>query len=189
MNNLKIGQLITEPQTKDAIHMAIAPVTVAHMTLPGRHVGLDKDGKASEYVDPYIGIIDPFLSCSLEAGKQCWLFLYPGSITGLRHEWSHPAFSATDVNPIVDYSKISDTDHKAKSQEWVKEHAAEIGMTPDQMMQNAEGWIEYDEHTVQHGREDWRDGFKATEFWHHYEIVTGKVVPEEKKRSFYCCTC
>ena len=31
--------------------------------------------------------------------------------------------------------------------------------------------------------------FDPTEFWHHYEVVTGTVVEADKKRSFYCCTC
>lgn len=27
------------------------------------------------------------------------------------------------------------------------------------------------------------------EFWHHYEIVTGKKVEEDKKRNFFSCAC
>jgi hypothetical protein len=44
--------------------------------------------------DQPIGVVDPFLVKPVEPGQRFWLFLYPGSITGLRHVWSHPAFAA-----------------------------------------------------------------------------------------------
>ncbi len=180
MDKLKLGQLITEPQERDAIHMAVAPVTVAHRTAAGRHVGIDPDGKASEYVNPYVGIIDPFLSEAVPFGGRCWLVLYPGTIAGLRHEWDHPAFKA---------GTISHKAHATKSHEWIAEHAATLGLTADVLMENAETWLEGEDYTVQRGSERWRDNFNPLEFWHHYEVVTGNVVPADKKQSFYCCSC
>ena len=93
----RLGQLIEDgDRRRDAIHIAVAPVTAADRPAPGQHVGLVEEGDL-ERVDPCdrpIGVVDPFLAAEVESGQRFWLFLYPGTITGLRHVWSHPAFTA-----------------------------------------------------------------------------------------------
>jgi hypothetical protein len=93
----QLGQLITDgDRRRDAIHIAVAPVAAASRLTPGQHVGLIGEGNV-ELVGPgerNIGIVDPFLSAPVEEGQRFWLFLYPGTITGLRHVWTHPEFTA-----------------------------------------------------------------------------------------------
>lgn len=96
-NDLGIGKLITSLQGKDAIHIAVAPMTAAHCLHPGERVGLVK----TDYGDcglcdraDCIGIVDPFLGETVKAGERFWLFLDPGTVTSLRHVWTHPAFTA-----------------------------------------------------------------------------------------------
>lgn len=113
-SKLGIGSKITNEQFKDAIHVAVAPVTNAdRKTWGGSHVGLTPDGKISEDVKPHIGIVDPFLESPVYEGEQCWLFLYPGSIKSLRHEWMHPAFE----------SKPSPVYAKSESEAWLRIYA------------------------------------------------------------------
>ena len=96
-NGPQLGQLIESGERRrDAIHIAVAPVTAATRLAPGQHVGLVQEGNL-ELVGPCdnnIGIVDPFLEEEIEPGQRFWLFLYPGTITGLRHVWGHPAFKA-----------------------------------------------------------------------------------------------
>ena len=89
-----IGQLLDDTAKRDAIHVAIAPVVAAHDLAPGQRVGFVKAGNC-ELVGTgaaSIGIIDPFLRDVVREGERCWLFLYPNTVTSLRHEWTHPLF-------------------------------------------------------------------------------------------------
>jgi hypothetical protein len=93
----QLGRLIEDGERRrDAVHIALAPVTAADRLAPGQHVGFVQAGNV-ELVGPCdhnVGIVDPFLAEDVEPGQRFWLFLYPGTITGLRHVWTHPAFTA-----------------------------------------------------------------------------------------------
>lgn len=94
MTELGIGKLVeNDGQGRDAIHVAVVPVIAAVRLRPGCRVGLDEDGRAEISETRHcIGIVDPFLEEWVEEGQKFWLFLYPGTITSLRHVWTHPAF-------------------------------------------------------------------------------------------------
>lgn len=90
----QLGKLIENGETRrDAIHVAIAPAEASEDLQPGQHVGLDGGpdhawGKA----DKKIGIVDPYLTDTVKKGERFWLFLYPGTVIGMRHYWKHPSF-------------------------------------------------------------------------------------------------
>lgn len=95
----QLGQLITDGELqRDAVHIAVAPVTAAVELRPGQHVGLIRRYGALTLAGPdaarLIGIVDPLLPEVVRPGQRFWLWLYPGSITRLRHIWSHPEFTA-----------------------------------------------------------------------------------------------
>lgn len=93
-----VGEILTQDARRDAIHFAVAPVVAADDIRAGGHVGLLPDGRASCGVATQIGIADPFLPRDIKAGERFWLFLYPNTITTLRHVWEHPAFT-NEVTP------------------------------------------------------------------------------------------
>jgi hypothetical protein len=86
-----IGELCRDDARRDAIHFAVAPVEADMDLRPGDHVGVTQ-GRASRDATP-IGIVDPFFKGEVKKGQRFWLFLYPNTITSLRHVWTHPAFS------------------------------------------------------------------------------------------------
>ena len=94
MNEPVLGKLIEDPvAARDAIHIAIAPVTASEDLTAGQDVGFVNCGEVGPSPNP-IGIVDPFLKTSVGRGERFYLFLYPKSITSLRHVWTHPAFTA-----------------------------------------------------------------------------------------------
>ncbi len=91
--DIKLGKSFTpNNQTKDAIHVAVAPVCLREDMRPGQAVDVS-EGYAFINATKSIGIIDPFIDATLlKAGTYVWLLLHPGTVTDLRHEWTHPAF-------------------------------------------------------------------------------------------------
>lgn len=179
--NLKLGQIIDTEQHRDAIHVAVAPVVAGTLELqPGAHVGFLDDGTVGPEcgLTTAIGVVDPFLRKPVRPGERFWLFLYPGTIKSLRHEWTHPAFS-TVATPAID----------AESR--LREIAAACDMGYEMMMNAAEMWLEYGDYTTQQGQESWRDNFPqyAEEFWSLYEKLKGRDVRGDKRSNFFSCSC
>jgi hypothetical protein len=102
---LPMGRLITGDAGRDAVHVAIAPTTAPCELRPGQHV--DAHGNPEGPGACPVGVVDPFLHDPVRPGERFWLFLYPNSVTSLRHEWTHPAYpTATtgEVNrAVLDY--------------------------------------------------------------------------------------
>lgn len=170
MSDLKLGQIITTPQHRDAIHIAVAPMKAGEHLTVGQRVCI-ADGKAvGEVRGAAIGIVDPFLIGNVRTGQTFWLFLFPNTVTGLRHEWTHPAFEAESVNV------------KAESEKWLKLFCIEHeGLNYGDMIEQLQIEGGY---TVQQGSESARDEGVTPEFAHHFRIVTGSDV-----LGHFSCSC
>jgi hypothetical protein len=181
-----LGKIITDPQGKDAVHIAVAPV-VANQTLqPGQHVGfVESNAEAVGKSKQPIGIVDPFMRDAIHAGQRFWLFLYPGTITSLRHEWTHPAFGAVSATNDSDAEKA------------IRRIAEKMDIGYHSLMNGADEWLRTHDgkwggdYVTEYGSEHWRDTFPAlsAEFWRNYEIVRGVTVPDDRKESFFSCSC
>lgn len=98
---LGLGEIIQSEQFRDAIHVAVAPVVAACGLAQAEHIGLNTSGEATNDIaeTKLIGIVDPFLSRRVRRGEKFWMFLYPNTVTGMRHEWQHPAFGNSPSQP------------------------------------------------------------------------------------------
>lgn len=91
---------------RDAIHVAIAPVTAAHELSPGNSVGRFPDGSFGRTADKdLLGVVDPYLNVNVMSGERFYLFLYPNSVTSLRHVWTHPAFKVNVPKEVSDETR------------------------------------------------------------------------------------
>lgn len=171
-----IGSILDEDMPRDAIHVAVAPVVAAETLRPGQHAGPGKDGRfASTLHANTIGIVDPFLFGPVNEGQRFWLFLYPNTITSLKHEWTHPAFEDGRAEP---------------SEEWLRGFADRVGVSygalidaaKSHMAGNSDGYrLPSDIPNCVHE--------EAEEFWRHYEAVTGEKGPNNRTETFFWCSC
>lgn len=90
-----LGKLIEGDAYRDAVHIAIAPVTAAGPLAPGQRIGFVEDDtdRVQACVENLLGIVDPYLEDWVREGDQFYMFLFPNTITALRHVWTHPAFT------------------------------------------------------------------------------------------------
>ncbi len=179
--DIGIGKIITSERGRDAIHIAVVPVVAGEHLDPGQHVGADG------HSDNPVGIVDPFLREPVRAGQRFYLFMYPGTITSLRHEWTHPAFGGVEVAD--------------ESRAWIEAFAAELDQTYSRLMAAAEYWLQgerdkgrrpggYNSNYTYDNSETYKDVDEAKWpiFWHHYEIVTGVKVADHEA-TFFTCSC
>ena len=89
----KLGELTDYTAQRDAVHVAIAPITAPEKIFPGQKV--DANGRPGRQS---VGIVDPFLNTPVLPGQQCYIILFPNTVTDLRHEWKHPAFDEEENN-------------------------------------------------------------------------------------------
>jgi hypothetical protein len=201
MENLHIGSIINEPQQRDAVHMAIVPVTAMERLYPGTHVGIvqtgevpkDSDGIVADALDhglKGIGIVDPFLRNPVQKGERFWLFLYPGSIISLRHDWEHPSFhprefSEKATRQVTGREKLTECQTSARI--WLERYAKSIDVSFEELMEATKDFLENDEY--------WNQGPKfeseqlPDDFWAYWEAFTNTTVKDFKKYSFFSCSC
>lgn len=189
-----LGKLITEPgeqNQRDAVHIAVVPVIAHHRMNPGSRVGVHIDIGTRVLADaaakPHVGIVDPFLEDAIEPGQTFWLFLFQGSVTTLRHEWTHPAFPAVAQQVSESASLVG---ARAVAKAAIREIAANTGITYDDLMAAADQYVRDGDYTIQHDSQSWQDRFYGQEerFWANYQIVTGKTV-DNTGAHFFSCSC
>ena len=115
----KLGSFSSEHEKRDAVHVAILPVKAGCHLWPGERVSLDSHQCARRDNSPeWNGVVDPFLTQKIELGQWFWLCLRPGSITSLRHDWTHPQIPAAVVT----------NDHAAWGERMLRQFTDEWGI-------------------------------------------------------------
>lgn len=183
-----LGTIHTEPQKRDAIHLAVIQMVAAETLRVGDHVTKDGVGVDS-YGEGAIGIVDPFLrGYRVNKGDYFWCVIYPRVITSLRHVWAHPAFPDEPVT--AGYATAPAEDKKAASEKWLREfcagadcpgYEAVIGQI---MAGNPDSWGD-DEYLHFDGSD--AHGEIPDEFWTHVENVLGH--PVATKQKYFSCSC
>jgi hypothetical protein len=178
-----LGTIIGPNEKRDAIHLAVCPAVATVRVFPGQDVNAN-----GEPLQPFVGIVDPFLKAPVQPSERFWLVIYPRMIHSLRHVWTHPSF-ADEAETVYPQPTTKD-----ESMKWIKEYADGIGLHWSRLLDGADEWVRskqdgerWGEYLVEGGT---LEGTSTDpEFWKHYEIVRGITVPEDAKENFFSCSC
>lgn len=192
MSEPVFGKLIQTSMTKlpprDAIHVATIPLIAAEALRPGSKVRLKRNTKdiaisATYNKDEAVGVVDPFLDVlTVHKGDIFWCFLYPKTISGLRHHWEHPVFDAPEPN-------INELN---EHEEWIRNFAEEWGFNYDDLIRETTSNDEWRYATCfgsdLHSGDEL--GSDHDLFWYHLEKLTGKTFDEKHRRETgWSCSC
>lgn len=200
-----LGTILKPGEKRDAIHLAVEPVTAGEKLYPGDHVTI-KDGIAMEApIGKGQGVVDPFLPDVVRQGQLFWFVMYPRQVHSLRHVWTHPDFPDEAGTPAP--AKRDDARDTAyamnvraleNAKAVVTRIAESIGgeceqrgtLTYDVLMEGANEWVDSGYHCTQQGNTNWQDDFRGheQEFWTAWEIITGKKAPDHEAQ-FFSCSC
>jgi hypothetical protein len=201
--DIGIGKLIGkgELRERDAIHVAVVPIVAALYLEVGERVRLDTDGRAvPSDLGSAVGIVDTYLEAGPRAGERFYVFLLPGSITSLRHDWSHPAFPAQTAPCALEHVVPATPEDRAASEAWLRGFidSADVRVGYDELIEAATSlerssddpyeYVVNEGENIHFGGRD-ASGEIPPEFWHHAEIVTGRRVPTSHRATYFSCGC
>lgn len=162
------GKKLNGPGPRDAVHVACIPVKAGRPLAPGEYVKV-VNGEAELSSTPD-GIVDPFLKELVHYGEWFWLLLLPGTVTGMRHEWSHPSFDEVIPNNDI-----------------VERVAAICDVTPERLMEIAMEYADTGQYAMDNSERYKRVSKEMwVEFWKEFNRTTNKSEDVDSWAPFTC---
>jgi hypothetical protein len=183
-----IGTLLDGTEQRDAIHIAVMPVISADRWIgPGDKLRLvfgttNQVIKVREGDDEKgIGVADPFLNEEINKGDKFWMFMYPNSITGLRHQWVHPEVD-TEMAPLSDPER------------WIRGFADKWNFDYNELIEQATAepreWGNYAVAMGQNLHSAGELGEDHDLFWKNLTLLTKQAYSREHIEKFgWSCSC
>jgi hypothetical protein len=164
---------------RDAIHVAVISVTAWGSLNRGDRVKWHRKGvsvRVCHSDEDAIGIVNPFLN---RAEGTVWIMLYPNTVTGMKHHWSHPDFDQIEIDLEL-------------AERTIERMAETLGMSSyddcsarDRLIQDANEYCRHQSGVwgsdyYMADPQDWEN------FWKAYSVVTGNPRPTENRVPFRC---
>lgn len=198
------GLLPDDVGGRDAVHVAVLSAVAGGKLYPGQDVGFSEttapngERVALASAPKLLGIVDPFIKGAVLPDQRIWVYLYPRTITGLNHQWTHPDLPDGRTN-AVDGSFATKL---RASEDWLRDFTENSGSPSYETLiaaikgdwPRAEDERDYcnfriDGEYLHFGGVD-AHGEIPSEFWDHVEIVTGKKAPPVGDRpTYFSCSC
>lgn len=180
MNELNIGQVIEGIYPlRDAIHIPVVQVICDEDHLDaGQRIAL-RAGTDLAYKEEYrsTGVVDPYLDGSLMRGDKFWMFLFPGTVTGMVHQWKHPEFTHLEAS--------------SPAEQWLRDFAERWAMDFNELVTEAGGqggnrWVTAHGHDL-HKAEEIED---IDDMYYHLEQYLGRrISPKQRREMNWSCSC
>lgn len=178
-----LGTIIGENEKRDAIHLAVEPVTAKVALHPGDGVSANGDREL-----PWVGIVDPFLTESVKPGERFWLVIYPRQINSLRHVWTHPAFPDEIITQSVSKDHAEGRLREITRNWDGPDYDSFIELATTGTFEEEDGYGSYaidGDYIYSYGRDAYGD--IPPEVWDYVEIITGKKV--KARPTGFTCSC
>lgn len=179
---IEVGNLVDSKAPRDAIHVAIVAVQAGECLNPGDKVIILNGRAYKEKAQRALGVVDPFLSEEVDKLDWFYLFLNPGSITSLRHDWTHPAFSA----------EVKVESHQSDNMDVFVGIADILGKSVGELLYKAEQAFNDDDGGICFGDDldGWPSAEQVEEFWRRFANHMGKPLPPNILRTaYFSCAC
>lgn len=156
---------------KDAVHIAVIAVIAGEDLSAGTQVA---KGANEHYFKSTksVGIVNPF-SGRVKKGDLFWLMLNPNTITGMRHNWTHPDFNELPNN----YVKIG-------VQQVINKFADYLNLDFNDLISIAQNYLNNDRYEYDNS-ENYKD-LDWSEFWQAYNILFPNEVITDNFAPFTC---
>lgn len=174
-----IGTVLTRTMPRDAVHFAVVQAVAATALKPGTSVWVtDRRTMMAAPCAPKerLGIVDPFLAVPLKGGQSFWIFLNPGSITSLKHFWTHPGLPELHPSGL----------HHKDAEDFLRECAERFGSTFEELLEEIRGGRV----TVGMNQDFADDPEQLKKFWDSAEIILGETFDGgHRARAYFSCAC
>lgn len=182
MNETTLGKILTGAEARDAIHVAILPIQAHHWLHPGQGIKPIEPGSTRYRAagnDP-TGIVDPFLPQPVQENQWCWMLLWPGKVTDLRHHWTCPEIDQFHADQAEGNPKIV-------AEAWLKSFADVHGLSYAAIIQAGLNYITDGDQLCEGGR--FEGVTTPPEFWKHLATITEWKRAGEEDGNFFACHC
>lgn len=184
------GLLPDDAGGRDAVHVAVFSAYAAETVFPSQPIGITGITRAQDHEVaaanvPLIAIVDPFLAMAVQAGQRFWAYLLPRTITGLSHQWQHPAFGAGAEKVYATPSS------KLASEQWLRDFCSRSDCpsyekTLSLAAERADGLDDPWDGEYLHVSGYDAHGEIPPEFWNHVENVIGRPIKGTRAKYFSC---
>lgn len=184
-----IGNVLDSKAQRDAIHIAVAPAIAHERLAPGTHVSFVREGDTTRAGlqragMPLVGIVDPFIKGAVKEGDRFFIFLYPNTVTGLRHVWTHPAWDGAAAKALQE------------SEKWLRDFAKQNCDQYDQELSEDDCYrrllemAEEGDFCFSGQPDELYNSSGQMTIWHHVEVVRGApFVHSHKEGASFRCSC